>query len=159
MATVDLTEGTVGHASAVPQRKVTYVVDRIVDFAAAATAKGSALASADVIQVMDIPAGTVVSAAGMEVLTAMTGTSTDLALDLGTGANVDQFVDGFDYDGAAVGALTVNLMAPLWVAADDTLDILIAAQTGTFLTGKVRVWMALTDTSGTSRPDIATPGS
>lgn len=158
MATVDMTTGTVGYAAS-SVRKVAYRVSKVVDFEAAATEKGSALAAADVIQVLDVPANSVVIAAGMKVIAAHAGTSTDTAFDLGTAANADQFVDGFDYDGAAVGAQATALMAPLWVAADDTIDITLQAMTGTTTGGKIEVWAVLVDANGTEVPTVAAVGS
>ena len=159
MATVDMTTGTVGYAASAPHRKLAYRVSKTVDFAAAATEKGSALAASDVIQALDVPAGSVVLAAGMKVVAAHEGTSTDTAFDLGTAADVDQFVDGFDFDGAAVGDQATALMAPLWVAADDTIDITLAAMTGTTTAGKVEVWAGIGDADGTTVPSVAAVGS
>lgn len=162
MATVDMTSGTVGRRANM-QSAPFYLAERIVDFAAAATEKGSALAANDVIQVIDLPAGHYIYAAGIEVISAMTGTSTDSALDLGiTGGDVDNFVDGFDFDGASVGdnatAATTDA-GILQITSADTLDILIQAQTGTITGGKLRVWALLMDPSGRSYVGAATPGS
>jgi hypothetical protein len=49
-----------------------------------------------VYQCLNIPAESVILHAGMEVTTALTGTSSDTAFDLGiTGGDVDNFVDLF----------------------------------------------------------------
>lgn len=139
-------------------------VEVMVDFAEATTAKGSALAASDVIEVINIPAGSCVFGAGMEVVSAMTGTSTDLTLDMGiTGGDVDAWVDGFDYDGAAVGAMpamAAGATIPLVFASADTIDILIASQTNTFTGGKIRVWAYILDLKNyTSAPGRAALGS
>ena len=141
-----------------------YIVWTDLIIADAVTAKGTALADDDVIQVLDIPTHTLVLAAGLEVVAAMTGTSTDTALDLGiTGVDADVFVDGFDYDGAAVGDRPAPPAAyfPLIVGGTaDTLDILIEAMTGTMLTGTLRVWALLQDLNFyTFRPGIAVRAS
>jgi hypothetical protein len=150
MATISLAAGNTKHATR-GNGQVPYVVETIVDFADAATAKGSALAAADVITVLDIPAESVVLAAGAEVLTVRTGTTTDLTLDIGvTGVDADAFVDGFDFDAAAVGAYTSQPAAyqPIVVGnTADTLDILIATQTGTFTGGSLRVFALVLDVS------------
>lgn len=167
MATIDMTSGTSTRLRQDSYSARTILVEKVVDFAAAVTAKGSALAAADVLEVIDLPAGTLLLAAGFEVVTEMTGTATDLALDLGiTGGNVDGFVDGFDYDGASVGDYSTLIgyytaqTGPILVGATaDTLDILIQAQTGTFTGGELRVWALVTDVSGRDRPGIATAGS
>ena len=63
---------------------------------------------------------------------------------------IENFVDGFDADAASAGdyAATPAASAPVIVPAADTLDILVAAQTGTTLTGKFRVFATLMDISG-----------
>lgn len=163
MATVDMTVGaTTNHPSRAANVKVPYLVEIEIDFAAATTTKGSALASADVIQTLDIPANTVLLMGGACVKTAMTGTSTDLTLDIGiTGGDVDALVDGFDYDGAAVGdyATVVGVNEPIFFATADTLDILIATQTGTFTGGVLRVFALLLDVSDAVAPGIVALGS
>ena len=126
-----------------------YMVEDLIDFAAAAAAKGSALAAADVIQALTVPAGTMILNAGMQVVTAAVGESSDLRLDLGvTGIDADVFVDGYDYAAAAVGAWTQNPAAyqPIVIgAAADTIDILIQAATTAPTAGIVRVWAVLMD--------------
>lgn len=119
-----------------------YVAVREIDFAEATTEKGSALAASDVIEAIPVPADSLVLGGGIKVLEAMTGTSTDLTIDVGvTAGTVDALVDGFDLDGASADATSVaNPMEVQYVAANDSIDILIATQTGTFTGGKVRVF-------------------
>jgi len=144
MATIDLSNGLGGAPR--PVRSLTnmpYFVEREIDFAAAATAKGSALAAADVIEAIDVPANTVVLNAGLEVTVAAGGESNDNTLDVGiTGVDADCFVDGFDLDAAAAGAYAQNAAAyqPLVVATADTIDVLIATATTAPTSGKIRVW-------------------
>ena len=147
MATVNLTIPARGNH---PRGRKPYMIQNTIDLAVATTSKGTALASSDVYQCLNIPAESVILHAGMEVTEALTGTSSDTAFDLGiTGGDVDNFVDGFDADGAAAGAYapTPAAYAPVIVGAADTLDILVAAQTGTTLTGKIRVFATLMDIS------------
>ena len=111
---------------------VPYLVDVTIDFAAAATAKGSALAAADVIEALSVPVDTVILNAGMEVITVLGGESSDTTFDLGTGVDADNFVDGFDADAAAAGAYAQNAAAfqPVVVGSTaDTIDITIATAT------------------------------
>lgn len=140
-----------------------YKIWREVDLAAAATAKGSALAAADVIEVLRLPAGVQVLAAGAQKTTAMTGTSTDLTFDIGiTGVDADIYVDGWDFDAAAVGsyATPAGVQTPaLVLATSDTIDILIATQTGTVTGGKVMVWAVVVDVTVEARGAIAQPKS
>jgi hypothetical protein len=128
-----------------------FVIDNVVDFAAAATAKGGALAAADIIEALNLPAKCQILSCGAEVITEHTGTSTDLTLDIGiTGGNTDFVADGFDYDGAAVGAVTSPVVAelPLYNGSADTVDILLATMTGTTTGGKIRVWACVVPVAG-----------
>ena len=147
MATVNLTIAARGNH---PRGRKPYMIQNTIDLAVATTSKGTALAASDVYQCLSIPASSVILHAGLQVVTVMTGTSTDTGYDLGiTGGDVDNFVDGFDADGASAGdyAPTPAAYAPVMVGAADTLDILVAAQTGTSLTGKIRVFATLMDIS------------
>ena len=124
-----------------------YMVQTVVDFATALSDKGSALAANDIIPCISVPAGTLILNAGIQVDTvASSGTTT---LDLGTGTDVDCFVDGFDSDdGTAAGTFAQNAAAyqPILATAADTIDIKLATQSGTALTtGKVRVFAVLMD--------------
>ena len=125
-----------------------YMVQAELNMATALSDKGSALAASDVIPIMDIKKGTMILNAGIEVVTATSaGTST---CDLGvTGIDPDAFVDGFDSSsGSAAGTLSQNPAAyqPIMCVADDTLDLLLATQSGTAMTtGKLRIWAVLMD--------------
>lgn len=130
---------------------VPYLVDVTIDFAAAATAKGSALAAADVIEALSVPVDTVILNAGMEVITVLGGESSDTTFDLGTGVDADNFVDGFDADAAAAGAYAQNAAAfqPVVVGSTaDTIDITIATATTAPTSGEVRVWAVLMNVDG-----------
>jgi hypothetical protein len=156
MATIDLSNGLGGAPR--PVRSLTnmpYFVEKTIDFAAAATAKGSALAAADVIEVIDVPAGTMVLNAGLQVITVATGESNDTTVDLGiTTTEPDIFVDGFDLDAAAAGAYAQNAAAyqPLIVGTADTIDLLIATATTAPTGGTVRVWAVLCDIGAKPAP-------
>jgi hypothetical protein len=124
----------------------------------AATAKGSALAAADIIEAISVPANSIILAAGIEVVTANGGSSV-LTLDLGvTGADVDAFVDGFDFVAAAVGDFASQPAAyqPIVIGnTADTLDLLIASLTTTNTAGVVRVFCVWVDVRDTRRPGLA----
>ena len=158
MATIDLSNGLGGAPR--PVRSLTnmpYFVEKTIDFAVAATAKGSALAAADVIEVIDVPANTMVLNAGLQVITVATGESNDTTVDLGiTTTEPDNFVDGFDLDAAAAGAYAQNAAAfqPLIVGTADTIDLLIATATTAPTGGKVRVWAVLCDIGAKPAPGI-----
>ena len=125
-----------------------YMVQAELNMATALSDKGSALAASDVIPIMDIKKGTMILNAGIEVITATSaGTST---CDLGvTGIDPDAFVDGFNSaSGTAAGTFSQNPAAyqPIMCTADDTLDLLLATQSGTAMTtGKLRIWAVLMD--------------
>ena len=129
---------------------VPYLVDVTIDFAAAATAKGSALAAADVIECLNVPANTLILNAGLEIITALGGESSDTTFDLGTGVDADNFVDGFDADAAAAGAYAQNAAAfqPIVAGTADTIDITIATATTAPTSGEVRVWAVLMNVDG-----------
>ena len=130
---------------------VPYLVDKNIDFAAAATAKGSALAAADVIEALSVPVNTVILNAGLEIVTVLGGESSDTTFDLGTGVDADVFVDGFDADAAAAGAYAQNAAAfqPIVVGATaDTIDITIATATTAPTSGVARVWAVLMNVDG-----------
>ena len=144
MATISIAAGATAGRTA---GSVPYLVDVVVDFAAAATEKGEALAAADVIECISVPTNTCILNAGLEVITAAGGESNDTTYDLGiTGVDADVFVDGFDGDAAAAGAYAQNAAAfqPVVIGATaDTIDLLIATATTAPTSGKVRVWAVL----------------
>jgi len=145
MATVTTLAG--GSVDGFTAGRMPYFKEVLIDFAAAATAKGSALAAADVIEAISVPANTMILNAGMEVITVAGGESSDNALDLGTGVDVDVFVDGFDLDAAAAGAYAQNAAAfqPIIVGTADTIDVLIQAATTAPTSGVIRVFAVLMD--------------
>ena len=149
MATVTTLAG--GASAGRTVGSVPYLVDKNIDFAAAATAKGSALAAADVIECISVPVNTVILNAGMEITTVLGGESNDTTFDLGTGVDADNFVDGFDADAAAAGAYAQNAAAfqPVVIGATaDTIDLLIQAATTAPTSGVVRVWAVLMSVDG-----------
>ena len=157
MATIDLSSG-IGNGQH-PSRslgRLPYVVEKTIDFAVATTAKGSALAAADVIEAIDVPAQSVVLNAGYEVTATITG---DVTIDLGvTGVDADVFVDGAVLAAATtVGTFAQNAAAyqPVVLGAADTVDLLISASTTAISAGKVRVWALVVDVSDKDAPGEA----
>lgn len=134
-----------------------------IDLAEAAASKGSALAQGDVIEALRVPPNTLVEFVWAKKVSAMTGTSTDLTFDIGfTGGDVDNYVDGWDFDGAAVGSYSTPLgvQEPVIVSTSDTIDILFVTQTGTVTGGKLIVGAQLVDIDYTAaRGGIAQPKS
>ena len=132
---------------------VPYLVDVTVDFAAAATAKGSALAAADVIEALQIPAQSIVLAAGYEITGAVTGSCT---VSLGvTGVTAAAYVSAFAVTGStAVGTYATPATAgyPIVSQAADTLDLLLVTETTTLSAGSIRVFAVLVDAQDKTGP-------
>ena len=125
-----------------------YLISAELNLATAVTDKGTALAANDVIPGLTIPANTLIMCAGLEVTEAHAGTSTDTDFDFGvTGGDLDNFVDGFDFDGASVGdyAFKAGQTPVLIGGTADTIDIEIQAMTGTTTGGKLRMFAVCMD--------------
>ena len=148
MATVTTLAG--GATSGRTAGSVPYLVDMTIDFAAAAAAKESALAAADIIECINVPANTVVLTAGLEVVTALAGESSDTRLLLGvTGGDVDAFVASWDATAAAAGAYApAAATVPVVFGSADTIDLEIDAATTAPTGGVLRVWAVMMDIDG-----------
>ena len=159
MATVSLASTqTTKHPSAASNVKMPYLVEATLDFATAATTKGSALAASDVIEVLRIPAESVVIFAGFEVTTAVSGASSDVTITLGDGGDPNRWVDTFDLDAAAAGAygtLVIATTNPTAFASSDTVDVVITAATTAPTAGKLRVFAQIVDVSDAKKPGLA----
>ena len=146
MATYNVTGpgGTTGHPSVVRRP---YLVENTIDISAINGDSGAA--QNDVLQVLDIPAETLIMEAGIEVLTAL---SSSVTLDLGiTGGDVDRYFDG-DTNAKCFSAPTAT--ARTVVASADTLDVLVLSADST--AGKIRVFAVLCDVSGVEESDLNT---
>ena len=127
-------------------RNVPYMVENTISLAAAVTAKGSALAAADVIEALQIPAQSIVIAAGFEVTGAVTGSCT---VSLGvTGVTAAAYVSAFGVTSSlAVGDYATPATAgyPIVTKAADTLDLLLVTETTTLSAGSIRVFALIVD--------------
>ena len=109
----------------------------------------------DVVQALTIPAGTMIMAAGMEVVTAPTldnDSDDDVVATLGTDTDADKYVAAFDFDAASAGdyapAVTGTGGAEVHGTAN-TLDITFSATSADGISaGKIRVWAVLMDIEG-----------
>jgi hypothetical protein len=122
-----------------------YIVERELDIAAQIATNGADYAANDTETMINIPKGTVVLSAGIEILTAATGTAA--TVDLGIASVADKYVDGLDIKGAAgtYGATPAAEAAQVFVAtADDTLDLKFATEDA-LTAGKLRVWAVMMD--------------
>ena len=137
-----------------------YLVQNTIDIAAAIVLKGSDFAANDTMEVLNVPAGTVVLSAGIEILTQVDGTCT---LDMGyTGADpaaIDLYVDGFDVVGGAVGAYSTTPAteaAQIQVigsgAGTDIISVKFATEADVTL-GNLRFWAIMMDVSDTGADD------
>ena len=133
--------GTTGHPS---NGRTPYLVENTFDLSQ--IRGGTVPDNANVLQVLDIPAETLIMEAGIEVITALSSSAT---MDLGiTGGDVDIYVDG---DGNATGYGTLTATARHIAASADTLDILIGGADSS--AGKIRVWAVMCDVSGVDEDD------
>ena len=135
MATLTKTggTGTTGHVSGNGVAK-TYVQSTVID------GTSTALTNADVYQAINLPANSIVLSAGIDVITAGTGTGT-LALGDGSVVYVAAATQsaGQMTSGDAVAELAVTY------AAADTLDVTVGTAD---VNSKVRVWALIADIDG-----------
>jgi len=99
----------------------------------ATTVKGAALATSDVFQLVNVPAGAFVLQVVAKVVTAEGGTCT---FDIGDGATVDGYIDGADGNASTVvssfdedGTKTEAFGNGKFYSAADTIDLLLATGT------------------------------
>ena len=135
MATLTKTggTGTTGHVAGNAVAK-TYVQSTVID------GTSTALTNGDVYQAINLPANSIVMSAGIDVITAGTGTGT-LALGDGSVTYVAAATQsaGQMTSGDAVAELAVTY------AAADTLDVTVGTAD---VNSKVRVWAVLVDIDG-----------
>ena len=146
MGTLNVTGagGTTGHPS---NGRVPYLVENTIDLSQIRGDTGPD--NTDILQVLDIPAETLVMEAGIEVITALSSSAT---MSLGiTGVDVDIYVSGAD-NSAAYKTLTAT--ARSIAASADTLDVVIGGADSS--AGKIRVWAVMCDVSGSSETDTNT---
>jgi len=130
-----VTGSTAGHPST---RRKPYWVENTVDFSLFDPAAN------DIVQMLNVPAETLVINAGIEVLTA---SSSGVTLDLGDAGDVDKYVDGLDSTSTGNGAIVINAsnIGHVYGSAD-TIDVKVLGAQDT--AGKVRVWALMCDISG-----------
>jgi hypothetical protein len=138
-------------------RRPLYVIQKIVDINKLITdgVVNSAFATGDTLQIMDVPAKTVIVGAGAEVLAAFTtGTVLNIGLDADT--NDDNIVDG--QSATAVGFLAAGTNGTLTagtgnarVATADTVKVTMTA--AAVAAGKLSVYLVAADISDFSLAD------
>lgn len=162
MATITLANPLSGNLPPrlMDNEKIPGIVWYDIDLTAAATAKGSALAAADVLEVLRVPDRTVLLGGWARVITPVTG-ATVLTVNVGvTGVNATEYASGWNLVGAAADTFsTPGATTPRVLATSDTVDITIATQTGTITGGKIRVYALTLDARVRERGVIAQPKS
>lgn len=138
MTAYDKTQGgSLGHPSRT-NAQVPYVVDRVLDFSAITNVSG------DTFKVFTIPAGSVCIGAGIEVITAGTG-SGKIALGDGTSVFVAAVAPtSTGYSGNAAGTNSVYSAAGA---------LTITTSVANDVNAKVRVWAVLVDVTRRYGPE------
>lgn len=148
MATIDMTESSVGAVLPGSKEGGVYKLKKRIDFAEVLAEKESALAADDIIQVFDIPIKHYVMCAVIHPVVA--ADSTTLTLDLGftssPEADPDNFVDGLDATQIATDGVPIFAVGGYTTAAT-TLDMELATLTGTLTSGQVDVVATVIDMS------------
>ena len=157
MATFDLTAGSTtsteaaNSIAALPEsRRPAYMVEAVLDIS---KIDNYSCTNGDVFQVLELPAGTFVIAAGAEVLTAFDGTSPTVDIDFAAG---DDIVDGGDVTSTGYLAAGTNGGANLTsqatftqlVSTTDTIDVKLIAASADVTEGKLRVYAVVVDLDG-----------
>ena len=163
MATFDMTSidtaGVGANVIAVPTNvgNTVRTIEAILDIDAMITA-GATIANGDIFQLLEIPAESVVVAAGAEIMKSFTASCT-CNIDFGGG---DDIIDGAALDAAAgtylvkgsngeanivnTGAASTFAAAALaCVGAADTIDVVVAGAAPA--TGRLRVYAVIADVS------------
>jgi hypothetical protein len=164
MATVTTLKSAVRGAGA--RGRQPYMVQQTIDLAAAATAKGSALAANDIIEAITVPAETLILTAGFEMTASVQTAADGCTANLGvTGVDVTRFVSAFDIDDnsasltSGVGYATMaDASAPIFIETEDTIDWELQAATTAPTEGKVRVFavlMNMADTGDMAADEVA----
>lgn len=139
-----------------------YVISRTLNVADIVTAKGSGLATNDVIEVLNVPKGTAILASWVKKSSAISGTASALTLSLGiTGVSATAWASAYDYYAASTYEISTSSAATVTIqpSAQDTIDLLIAGLTGTWTGGTITVSALLVEVDEVARPGVAQPKS
>lgn len=154
MATYDLTLGSTKSSTAADSiaafpdvRNQAYMVEAILDLS---KISNYTCVNGDIFQVLEIPAGTFIVAAGAEVLTVFNGTTPTVDIDFAAG---DDIVDGGDVTATGYLAAGTNGGANLTsqatftqlVTTTDTIDVKLIAASADVTVGKLRVYAIVVD--------------
>lgn len=157
MATFDLTVGSTisseaaNSIAALPEsRRPAYLVEAILDIEKIAN---YSCTNGDIFQTLEIPANTLIVAAGAEVLKVFNGSSPTVDIDFAAG---DDIVDGGDVTSTGYLAAGTNGGANLTsqatfvqlVSTTDTIDVKLIAASADVTEGRLRVYAVVVDLDG-----------
>lgn len=162
MATISVIKPTEvdTHVSRHGNVKTPYLVERDIVVADLVAKKGGALAAADIIESIKLPKQSAVLGAFVGKLEATNATT--LTLDVGTTADPDSYIDGYDLQAATVGSVGTVVISPspTTITNDgDTVDVTLATLTGTLTAGKFRISVLILDLTDAPAPGRAALGS
>jgi len=154
MAIYDMTLGSTKSSTAASSiaalpdvRNQAYMVEAILDIS---KISNYTCVNGDIFQVLEIPAGTFIVAAGAQVLTAFDGTTPTVDIDFAEG---DDIVDGGDVTATGYLAAGTNGGANLTsqstftqlITTTDTIDVKLIAASADVTVGKLRVYAVVVD--------------
>lgn len=140
MATHNLYHGTGAHLSRRSATAVPYVVENFIDWSEISAA------ASDVYNLFKVPAGTMVLGGGIEVVKAVSGTTTDLTAQLAVGST--NITGAADIDAASSDSyVACSLDLPTIFETESDGKVTLSAFTGTLTGGKLRVFLVLLDVS------------
>jgi hypothetical protein len=151
MATFDMTTSATAGVSTSSiaahnsSERIAYSMEATLDIAEFIAA-GNTVGSADVFQLLEVPANSVILSAGCEILTIFTGTS--VTVDVGINAG-DTITDGgptnaLAYPAKGTNGATLGTFSAL-VTAADTIDVKLIAGSSDCTAGKIRVYAVVVD--------------
>lgn len=124
--TLGFNKGTAAYPDGHGISKFTVELDFAKIVAARSAAGATALAAADTLQVISLPAGSIVLAAGL-VVTKVESTNTTATFDLGFTGGSPYAANAYANDAAsnALGLTAADLANPSVIVSADTIDLLL----------------------------------
>jgi hypothetical protein len=152
MATFDMTTSatagvnTSSIAAHNSSERIAYSMEATLDIAEFIAAGGT-VGSADVFQLLEVPANSVILSAGCEILTVFTGTSVTVDVGLTGG---DTITDGgptnaLAYPAKGTSGAVLGTFAALVAGNADTIDVTVKAGSSDCTAGKIRVYAVVVD--------------
>jgi hypothetical protein len=131
-------------------RKQAYMVEEILDIS---KISNYTCTNGDVFEVLEIPAGTFIVAAGAEVLTAFNGTTPTVDVDFAAGDDIvdGQSVTSTGYLAAGSNGGANNTAQTTYtqlVTTTDTIDVKLICAAANVTSGVIRVYAIVVDVDG-----------